>query len=201
MADALGLLAVFFHGFRIVLFAVGVALAVVAAADWGVRTRRINPFSGFARFMRSYVDPHLTGIERQVVRAGGQPSSAPWWALIAYVAGAALLVAAVKGFASLLVEAHVAAARGELGLFLLLVRWTFAFLKVALIIRVVLSWLPRLSGSRWLSWSFGATEWMLRPLRRLVPTLGVIDITPIVAYFGLIIVEWIVESILLAGLI
>ena len=85
------------------------------------------------------------------------------------------------------------------GILLLLVRWTFAFLKIALIVRVVVSWLPRLAYSRWLSWSFGATDWMLRPLRRVVPSLGVIDITPIVAYFGLVIVEWLVMSVLLAG--
>jgi uncharacterized protein YggT (Ycf19 family) len=66
-------------------------------------------------------------------------------------------------------------------------------------VRVVVSWLPRLAHSRWLSWSFGATDWMLRPLRRVVPALGVIDITPLVAYFGLVIMEWLVESVLLAG--
>ena len=32
-----------------------------------------------------------------------------------------------------------------------------------------------------------------------LPPLGVIDITPIVAYFGLVLVEWLVMSVLLAG--
>jgi YggT family protein len=96
-------------------------------------------------------------------------------------------------------DAQGAFARGVAGVLFLLVRWTFAFLKIALIVRVVVSWLPRLAHSRWLSWSFGATDWMLRPLRRVVPALGVIDITPLVAYFGLVIMEWLVESVLLAG--
>jgi uncharacterized protein YggT (Ycf19 family) len=42
---------------------------------------------------------------------------------------------------------------------------------------------------------------MLRPLRRVVPPLGVIDITPLVAYFGLVLLEWLVESVLLAGIV
>jgi YggT family protein len=32
-------------------------------------------------------------------------------------------------------------------------------------------------------WSFVLTEWLLAPLRRIIPPLGMIDITPIVAYF------------------
>jgi YggT family protein len=36
--------------------------------------------------------------------------------------------------------------------------------------------------SPWIRWSFQLTEWFMAPLRRVVPTIGVIDITPIVAY-------------------
>ena len=198
MTDVLTVLAVLAHALRAVLLAGGVALAVVAATDWAVRTRRINAFSGIARFMRARVDPRLLGIERQVARAGGQPASTPWWALVAYVVVAALLIAAVDAATSLVVQARVASSLGMSGLLLLVVRWTFAFLQIALIVRVVASWLPRLGGSRWMSWSFGATEWMLRPLRRLIPSFGVMDITPIVAYFALELVEWLVEKILLS---
>lgn len=201
MSDALTALVLLSHWLRVVLLAGGVAVAAIAVADWGVRTRRINPFSGIARFMRARVDPRLAGIERQVARAGGQPANAPWWALVAYVVFAALLIAAVDWLGSLLIQAQTATSLGMTGLLLLVVRWTFAFLQIALIVRVVASWLPRLAASRWVSWSFGATEWMLRPLRRLIPTFGVIDITPIVAYFALGIAEWLVEKILLAALI
>ena len=200
MTDLLSVLAMLSHGLRVVLLAGGVALAVVAATDWAVRTRRINAFSGIARFMRARVEPRMLGVERQVARAGGQPATTPWWALVAYVIVAALLIAAFDALISLVVQARVASSLGMSGLLLLVVRWTFAFLQIALIVRVVASWLPRLSGSRWISWSFGATEWMLRPLRRLIPSFGVMDITPIVAYFALELVEWLVEKILLAGL-
>ena len=200
MSDVLTVVAVLSHSLRSALLVVGVVFAAVAAADWGVRTRRLNPFGGVARFMRTRVESRLIGIERQVTRAGGQPSSTPWWALLVYVIGSALLIAAVDGLISLVLEARIASSVGFTGLLRLAVRWTFGFLQIALIVRVVTSWLPRLSGSRWMSWSFGATDWMLRPLRRLIPTFGVIDITPIVAYFALSLVGWLVESILLAGL-
>jgi len=200
MPDQLWVLALVSHVVRVALLAIGVVLAVVAALDWAARTRRVNPFGGIARFMRTQVDPRLAGVERQVLRAGGQLTTTPWWALLAYVVLAALAIALVDAAIGLVLDAQAAFGRGAVGVLFLAIRWTFAFLKLAIIVRVVLSWLPRLAHSRWLSWSFGATDWMLRPLRRVVPPLGVIDITPLVAYFGLVLLEWLVESVLLAGI-
>ena len=185
---------------RSVMLAVGVVLAAIAAADWAVRTRRISPFSGIARFLRARVDPRLAGIERQVVRAGGHPASTPWWALVVYVVLAMLLVAAIGIAASLVRDALVATSAGTAGVLMLVVDWTFEFLRIALLVRVIASWFPALAYRRWISWSFGATEWMLRPLRRVIPSMGVIDITPIVAYFALQIVQWLTERLLFAGL-
>ncbi len=200
MLDQLSVLGLVSYLIRRVLLGVGVVLAVVATLDWAARTRRLNPFGGIARFMRTRVDPRLAGVERQVVRMGGELSATPWWGLLSYVVIAALTIALVDAAIGLVMDAQLAFGRGAIGVLFLLIRWAFAFLKLAVIVRVVVSWLPRLAHSRWLSWSFGATDWMLRPLRRIVPPLGVIDITPIVAYFGLVIVEWLVESVLLAGL-
>jgi YggT family protein len=199
MSDELYVLGLVSHVFRVALLAIGVLLAVIAALDWASRARRLNPFGAVARFMRNHVDPRLGGVERQVVRMGGQLSSTPWWALLAYVVCAALAIALVDAVIGLVLDARFALGRGAPGVLLLLVHWTFAFLKIALLVRVVVSWVPRLAYSRWLSWSFGATDWMLRPLRRVVPSLGVIDITPLVAYFALVIVEWLVMSVLLSG--
>ena len=181
---------------RSVLFAGGVLLAVVATADWASRTRRISPFSGVARLMRTRVDPQLGGIERQVLRAGGHPSATPWWALVAYVVAAAQLLAALDMLVRLIREALLATSIGSTGLLALAMHWTFAFLQFALLVRVIGSWFPRAAASAWLRWSYGATEWMLRPLRRVIPSFGLIDITPIVAYFGLQIAEGLLSRVL-----
>ena len=200
MNEALVVLALVSDTLRTLLLAGGILFAGVATIDWAVRTRRINPFSGVARFMRMRVEPRLAGIERQVLRVGSPPASTPWWALVVYVVCAALLLAALDVLSSLLRQAMAATSVGSAGLLLLAVRWTFGFLLFALLVRVVASWFPRLAARPWIGWSFGATEWMLRPLRRVVPTFGVMDITPIVAYFALQIAQWLAETVLLAGL-
>ena len=178
----------------------GVVLGAVAAADWAVRTRRLNPFGSVARFLRARVDPQLVGIERRVLRAGGRPTATPLWALMAYVIAAMLVLAGLEMIASLLRQAVMATTVGGAGLLLLAVRWTFGFFTFALLVRVISSWVPRLESSPWVRWSFGATEWMLRPLRAVIPSISVIDITPIVAYFALQLLQFLVETILLAAL-
>ncbi|MBW8770305.1 MAG: YggT family protein [Gemmatimonadetes bacterium] len=198
MFQALTALAALNALLRSVFLVGGVALAVIATADWAVRTRRLNPFGGVARFMRTRVDPRLVGVERQVLRAGGRTTTTPWWALVLYAVLALLVLAALDMIGALVRQAALATSLGGMGILLLLVRWTFGFLTFALLVRVLASWLPRLGASRWIRWSYGATEWMLRPLRNLLPSIGgVIDITPIVAYFALQLVQWLVESILL----
>ena len=174
---------------RTVLLAGGVVLAGVAAVDWAVRTRRINPFSSVARFLRSNVDPRLAGVERQVLRSGGHQSATPLWALVAYVVVAALFLAVIDMFMGLLGQALAATTMGASGILVLLIHWIFAFLRFALLVRVLGSWFPRAAASPWLRWSHGATEWMLRPLRSVIPSIGMIDITPIIAYFALSILE------------
>jgi YggT family protein len=198
MTTLLAAVATFTAFLRLAFLAGGVVLATVAAADWAVRTRRLNPFGSVARFLRVRVDPRLTGIERQVLRAGGRPTATPLWALMAYVIVAMLVLAGLEMLASLLTQAMIATTGGAGVLLLLVVRWTFGFFTFALLVRVISSWVPSLGASRWLRWSYGATEWMLRPLRGLIPSVGVIDITPIVAYIALIVLRWAVESILLA---
>lgn len=165
-----------------ILFA-AIVIAVICLIDWAVRTRKISPFNGVARFFRSSIDPLIAPIERKVVRAGGMPASAPLWALAAVVIGGIIIVTVADFILMEIVRANYYANQGSAGLFRLLVSWTFNVLKIALLVRVVSSWLPVSPYSRWVSWSYRLTEPILAPLRRVVPTLGAFDITPILAYF------------------
>lgn len=192
MHDVLGGLRVASQVLRYALFGAAVIAGVVAAIDWAVRTRRINPFGGTARFFRRTVDPLMVPIERRVVRTGGRPSSAPLWALGVVVVGGLLLIALLDFVARQLAFAAAAFSVGPGGVLALLVGWTFALLRIALIVRVISSWVRVSPYSRWVRWSYAFTEWMLAPLRRIIPLLGGIDITPIVAYLLLGLLEGVV---------
>src|SRR5712671_1719592 len=174
---------------KTVLLWIAVVLAAICALDWAVRTRKISPFNAIARFCRSTVDPLIAPIERKVVRAGGTPASAPLWALAAVVVGGILLLSFFDVLRTQVVLSSLAAQNGSAGIFHLLVSWTFWILKAALIVRVISSWLPISPYSGWIRWSYALSEPILAPLRRIVPNLGGLDITPILAYFLLNIIE------------
>lgn len=174
---------------RVALLSIAVVFGVICLLDWAVRTRKISPFNAIARFCRATVDPLIAPIERKVVRAGGTPASAPLWALAAVVVGGILLLSLLDFILLQVARSMVASQNGAAGIFRLLVSWTFSILKIALIVRVISSWLPISPYSRWVLWSYKLSEPILAPMRRVVPTLGALDITPILAYFLLSLTE------------
>jgi YggT family protein len=155
----------------------------ICVMDWAVRTRKISPFNAIARFCRSTVDPFIAPIERRVVRAGGTPASAPLWALAAVVIGGILLLTLLDFIRLEVAQSIIASQNGAAGIFHLLVGWTFTILRVALIVRVISSWLPISPYSVWVRWSYYLSEPILAPMRRVVPTFGGLDLTPLLAYF------------------
>lgn len=179
---------------KVSLLWAAIIVAAIAVVDWLVRTRRINPFSVVARVFRQRIDPLLEPIERRVVRAGGLPANAPWWALAAVAVGGILLLALLDFVAGLFADVTTAASGGAGGVLRLVVYWAFMILRIAILVRVIASWLPVSPYSGWLRWSFVLSEPLLRPLRRIIPPFRSIDLTPLIAFFGLGIVESLVRG-------
>ena len=174
---------------RTALLSIAVVFGAICLLDWAVRTRKISPFNPVARFCRTTIDPFISPIERRVIRAGGTPASAPLWALAAVVIGGILLLTLLDVVRVEVIRSIVASQEGAAGIFHLLVSWTFTILRLALIVRVISSWLPISPYSPWIRWSYALSEPILAPLRRIVPAFGGLDITPILAYFLLSIIE------------
>ena len=197
LGSIVGVLDLLLGVLRPAVFVAGAFTAVAALVSYSVRTRKLSPFSPFARFTRDKVDPWLIApMERRILRAGGTPYAAPWWALAAVVVGGLILLSAV-GFVrdQLMMLAYMSGSPSSLAA--LLVRWTFSILRIALFARVISSWVGGSPYSKWWRWSYVLTEWFLAPLRQVVPTIGMIDITVLIAYFGLGILESVIAGALL----
>lgn len=180
MDQALAAYGAFVFAVRQALFVLAVIVGVIALVDWLVRTRRLNPFGPIARFCRRFVDPLMVPVERRIVRAGGQPTSAPWWTLVFVVVGGLLLVTVLNFLGGFFVQLlWGTSSPGRFGV--LLLSWMFALIRIALIVRVLSSWFQISPYSKWIRWSYVLTEWMLAPLRRMLPLFGPIDVSPLVA--------------------
>jgi YggT family protein len=71
----------------------------------------------------------------------------------------------------------------------------FQILTVAIIIRALLSWFPIDRSNPLITILDQITEPVLAPLRRIIPTIGMIDITPLVAILLLQLLQSIVARV------
>ncbi|MDA8233392.1 MAG: YggT family protein [Clostridia bacterium] len=74
----------------------------------------------------------------------------------------------------------------------------FQILWWLVIARILLSWLPNPPHNQLIKFIYQATDPILVPFQRLIPPIGMIDISPMVALFALELVRKLVIS-LLAG--
>ncbi len=168
---------------RYVVFGVFALSALVALGSWAVRTRRINPFSSLGQTTRKLTDPVLEPIEHWVLKRGGNPQNAGWWLLGISVAGGIVLVTLTQWLAFQMVSIAAAAASGPRGLLRLAVYSAGQLVTFALVARVIGSWFGVGRYNRWMRPAYKLTDWIVEPLRKIVPRMGMIDITPLVAWF------------------
>jgi YggT family protein len=180
---------------RTLLLVAAAIVAVLATVSYVVRTRRVSPFGSVARMTRSSIDPLFAPVERRIVRFGARPATAPWWTLAVVVIGAIVLLSAMGFLREQLLLVTFALQLGSRGLARLLVSWTFGLLQLALLVQVVASWVRANPTSWWVRWSVALTDWLLRPLRRVIPPIGMMDVSPIAAYFILLVLERVVLSL------
>ena len=180
--SALAIYAEIVSATRTILLYLAILVAAICAFDWAVRTRRISPFNRVARFFRGRIEPMMQPVERVVVRSGGLPASAPWWALAAVIVGGILLISLMQLIGSILAQALLGLNEPS-RIPMILASWAFSLLRLALLVRVLASWLPISPYSKWIRWAFVLTEWMLAPLRRIIPLVGMLDLTPLIAWF------------------
>jgi YggT family protein len=171
--------------------------AVVALTHWAVRSKKLSPFGAWPRTVRRLSDPVLRPIERRLVRAGGLPQSAPYWLLAIVVIGGLLLVSLVNWAIGFAYSLGTLAGAGPTVWLLTLLSWTFTVLRVALLVRVIASWFGISQYTKWMRPIVLLTDWLLEPLRRVLPPFGPLDLSPLVAYFIL----WIAERIIIGAFI
>jgi YggT family protein len=179
------------------LVVVGLVYAsVVALTHWAVRSRRITPFGAWPRFMRRASDPVLLPLERRVVRAGGNPQEAPLWLLGIVVAGGLLGLTLVHWLAGFVGTLSYLSASGPRAWARFLVSTLFSVLMIALFVRVIASWFGVSPYRPWMRLAMALTDWLILPIRRILPPVGMLDFSPLVAWLVLSLVRGFVLSYL-----
>jgi YggT family protein len=176
---------------------VALALAgAIAFTHWAVRSKRLSPFGAWPRFVRRTSDPLLLPVERRVMRAGGSPQDAPLWLLLGVVIGGLLIISLFHWLIGALYRLAALADVGPCLWLHVLIDWTFSLLMFALLVRVIASWFGISPYGRWMRPVMALTNWLIEPIRRLLPPFGMFDLSPLVAYLVLLVARGMLLGIL-----
>ena len=170
--------------------------SVVALTHWAVRRRKLGPFGGWPRLVRRLSDPVLLPLERRVIRFGGSPQDAPLWLLGIVILGGLLLLSLTNwlvGTVGALGALRHASPRDWARI---LVGWAFSIVMLAIFIRVIASWVGVSEYRRWMRPFVFLTDWIILPIRRMLPPAGMIDFSPMVAWLVL----WVARGFVLGML-
>lgn len=192
-------LAAIYLGLRIAVAVAFLFTLLVAVTHWMVREKKLAPFGPWPRIIRRLSDPLLQPIELRLLRSGGNPQKAPLWLAGLTLALGLIALWVFRWMAGAILSLAYAAQGGPRFWIAQVVHWIFWIVEIALIVRVIGSWIGANEYAKWMRPFVALTEWLLAPLRRFVPPLGMIDITPLVAYFLLVIAERAAMGILLRG--
>ena len=167
--------------------------ATAALGSWLVRTRRVSPFTSLGRLLKNATDPVMRPVEARVVRFGGNPVNAGWWLVIG-IAVVGVVAIGLTGW--ILTTAQAASwsfSYGPRPAIAFIVVMVYRVLLLALILRVVASWLGMFAYAKWMRPAYWLTDWLVVPLRRVLPPVGMFDISPLVAWLVL----WLLKTFVL----
>lgn len=181
---------------RVVVFALFVLAAIVAGTHWLVQNGKLPPFGGWPRFTRRLGEPFVRPLERRALRSGGNPSSAPYHFFWITVLGGLAVIAMADWLIGIIVSLTASTAAGPRALLAFLINGLFSILIIALFVRFIASWFGVSPYSRPMRIVYGLTDWLIEPLRKVLPPLGPLDLSPMVGYFMLVLARWFVLSLL-----
>lgn len=169
---------------RYLVFFAFLASAVIALASTLVRNRQVNPFSPLGRTLRSISEPFVRPMERWIVKRGGNPQNAGWWIIGIALVGGIIIISGSRWLVEQFVFASAMASGGPRGIIRMVVLFAGRLVLLAILIRVIASFFGQFRYSKWMRPVYLLTDWIIEPLRRIIPPIGMFDFTPLIAWFG-----------------
>jgi YggT family protein len=180
-------------GLVAVIVAVIVAMIALMAVRFALNYADLNPFSRPVMLVRRWTDPFVNPVRRALMGLGIQPNGAPLFViLLTILLGyfVFMLSASVLNTAGGIVwSVSSASVGGFVALLGYLLYGLLSLYSLLIVIRIIFSWGQVSYSNRVMRFLLNATDPILVPLRRIIPPLGVFDISPIVA----IIIIWLFQ--------
>jgi YggT family protein len=143
----------------------------------------LNPFSRPVLFVRNLTDPFVNPVRRSLLNFGFSPNMAPLVTILIVILVGWLALNLSNDVISTFYGMYLRAREGRM--IALVGTLLYGFLSVysmLILIRIIFSWGMVGTRNRVMRFLVWATDPLLVPLRRIIPPLGMFDISPLVAF-------------------
>ena len=161
----------------------------------------LNPFSWSSLTIRRLTDPFIAPVRRALMRYGVDPKYAPLVMILLTILLGWFALTLVHGLANTIAGLIFGLTSGRVVALLGYVIYGLVSIYIMLVfVRIILSYTTLGYGNRVMRFLMNVTEPLMAPLRRIVPTVGMFDISPLVAFIILWILQMAIAGTLLQGM-
>ncbi len=160
----------------------------------------LNPFAWSSLTIRRLTDPFIGPVRRALVRFGIDPKYSPLVVILITILLGWFVLQLVQTLATTFAGLFTSIQRGALGSALGFILYGLISIYILLIfVRIIFSLAMVSYSNRLMRFLVNVTEPLLGPLRRIVPPVGAMDISPIVAFLILWLFQQAIVGTLLRG--
>ena len=161
----------------------------------------LNPFSWSSLTIRRLTDPFIAPVRRALMRYGVDPKYAPLVMILLTILLGWFALTLLHGLANTIAGLIFGLTSGHVVALLGYVIYGLVSIYIMLVfVRIILSYTTLGYGNRLMRFLMNVTEPLLGPLRRIVPMVGMFDISPLVAFIILWILQVAIAGTLLQGM-
>jgi YGGT family. len=163
----------------------------------------VNPFTWAAITVRRLSDPLINPVRRAIVGFGVQAKYAPLVTILLVILVGYFVIMLTTSVLDTVTGVLYASTAGKPGAVAAIIGYVIygllALYSLLIFIRIIFSWGMVSLRNRVMRFLVNATDPLLVPLRRMVPTVGMFDISPIVAFIIIWLFQAAVAKTLLRG--
>lgn len=173
------------------VIAITVAAVVLVLLRLIANQADLNPFGWTSLTIRRLTDSFIGPVRRALMGFGVDPKYAPLVTLLLAVLLGWFSLQLVSSIANMLAGILFSLGKHALVPIIGYVLYgLLSFYSLLIFIRIICSWVMVSYANRAMRFLVNATEPMLEPLRRIVPLVGAFDMSPIVAF----IIVWLLQA-------
>jgi YggT family protein len=166
------------------------------------RQMDVNPFTWHAINVKRVTDPIVLPVRAMLVAMRVDPIVAPVIVIVVFIVIGFFVIQVVNGFLNTVAGILTAAASGRPNAAVAILGYVLYALvglyELMIFARIVMTWFVVSYGKR-MRFLIRTTEPLLAPLRRMIPRAGMFDVSPIIAFVILWVLQSVIASTLLNG--